>query len=87
MTSERQPDPSPLETNDALIAAIGAATFAVAFVVLLIVPLDPSHHWWRWVCATGCAMGLFGYWYIPRLERSRAAAAERRTAAREHPDA
>jgi hypothetical protein len=86
MTSERQPDPSPLETNDVLIAAVGAAAFAVAFVVLLIVPLDPADRWWRWVCVTGCAMGLFGCWYIPRLQRGRAAAAERRAAAHREQD-
>lgn len=72
-----------METNEVLISAIGAAAFAVAFVVLLFVPLSPDRHWWRWVCAVGCAMGLFGCWYIPRLQRSRAAAAERRAA--EHP--
>jgi hypothetical protein len=87
MTHPPQPDPSPLETNEVLIAAVGAAAFAVAFVILLIVPLDPADHWWRWVCATGSAMGLFGCWYTPRLQRSRAAAAERRAAAREHRDA
>ena len=82
MTPERQPDLSPLETNDVLVAAVGAAAFGVAFVVLLFVPLSPDHHWWRWVCAVGCAMGLFGCWYVPHLQRRRAAAAERRAAAR-----
>jgi Protein of unknown function (DUF2530) len=86
MTRQRHQDISPLETNDVLVSAVGAAAFAVAFVVLLIVPLSPGHHWWRWVCAVGCAMGLFGCWYVPHLQRSRAAAAERRAAAKEHAD-
>ena len=84
MTRSPHPDPPPLETNDVLISAVGAAAFAVAFVVLLFVPLDADQTWWRWVCVTGFAMGVFGCWYVPRLQRGRAAAAERRAAAREH---
>lgn len=71
-----------MQTNDVVVSAVGAAAFAVAFVVLLLVPLAPQDHWWRWVCVVGCAMGLFGCWYIPRLQRGRAAAAERRAAAK-----
>lgn len=80
MTRQRRPVPEPVETNDVLIAAVGAAAFAVAFVVLMIVPLAPRDHWWRWVCAVGAAMGLFGCWYVPRLHRRRAEAAARRGA-------
>jgi H+/Cl- antiporter ClcA len=86
MTRPRRPGPPPLETNEVLISAIGAVAFAVAFVVLFIIPLAPDHHWWRWVCVTGFAMGVFGCWYIPRLHRGRAAAAARHAAAREHSD-
>jgi len=79
-----------METNDVLVSAVGAAAFAVAFIVLLFVPLHPDQHWWRWVCVTGCAMGLFGCWYVPRLHRGRAAAAERHAAKRaaegDHPE-
>lgn len=78
MTRPRRPVSEPVKTNDVLIAAIGAAAFAVAFVVLMIAPLAPQSHWWRWVCLTGCLMGLFGCWYIPRLQRSREEAAARR---------
>lgn len=87
MTAPRQPTPSPLETNDVLVAAVGAAAFAVAFVILMIVPLDPADRWWRWVCAVGSAMGLFGCWYVPRLKRSRAAAAARHAADENDTDA
>jgi hypothetical protein len=76
----RRPDPPPLKTNDVLASAVGAAAFAVAFVVLLFVPLAPDDRWWRWVCLTGFAMGVFGCWYIPRLHRGRARAAARRSA-------
>jgi H+/Cl- antiporter ClcA len=82
MTRPRRPDPPPLQTDDTLVAAVGAVAFAVAFVVLLFVPLAPQDHWWRWVCVTGFAMGIFGYWYIPRLHKGRAEAAARRAADR-----
>ncbi len=83
MTRPRRPDPPPLQTNDVLIAAVGMVAFGVAFVVLMIVPLASQHHWWRWVCVTGFLMGVFGCWYIPRLQRARAQAAERRAKASE----
>jgi Protein of unknown function (DUF2530) len=86
MTRTRRPDPPPLETNEVIISAAGAVAFAVAFVVLLVVPLDSGQTWWRWVCVTGFAMGVFGCWYIPRLQRGRAALAERRAAERETTD-
>lgn len=80
MTRERRPDPPPIQSNDVLIAAVGAAAFAVAFVVLLFVPLASGEGWWRWVCLVGSLMGLFGCWYIPRLQRRRVEAAARRAA-------
>jgi hypothetical protein len=78
MTRPRRPVPEPVKTNDVLVAAIGATAFAVAFLVLMIVPLGAQDRWWRWVCLAGCLMGLFGCWYIPRLQRSREKAAARR---------
>lgn len=82
MRRPRRPVPEPVKTNDVVIAAIGAAAFALAFAVLMVAPLRPEDHWWRWVCVTGCVMGLFGCWYIPRLQRSR----ERAAAHHEHRD-
>ncbi|SEG92390.1 Protein of unknown function [Thermomonospora echinospora] len=79
MTSPRRPDPPPLRTDDRLIAAVGSAAWAIALVVLLIVGLPEHDRWWLWVCATGIAIGGFGYWYLPRLHRGRAAAVQRRT--------
>ena len=80
MTRSRRPAPPPLEANDQLVAAVGTAAWAVALVVLLILreQIPADERWWIWVCATGTAMGLFGLWYVPRLKRSRARAAERR---------
>lgn len=85
MSRPRRPDPPPLETNDVLVAAVGAAAWAIALIVLLIVPLHSSDTWWRWVCASGLIGGLFGIWYIPHLQRARARAAARREADRATP--
>ncbi|HTU73199.1 MAG TPA: DUF2530 domain-containing protein [Trebonia sp.] len=62
----------------------GAITigWAVAFVAMLIVAVIPGvlpirERWWVWTCAIGVAMGLFGLWYVPILQRRRAAILER----------
>lgn len=72
MPHPHRADPEPLQTNDVLIAGIGTAAWAVALVVLLLVGLKPTDRWWLWVCVAGIAEGLFGIWYIPRLQRKRA---------------
>lgn len=79
MTRPRRPNPPPLETDDRKIAAVGAAAWAVALVVLLAVGLPKEDRWWLWVCVAGIAIGIFAYWYLPRLERSREAAENRHT--------
>jgi ABC-type nickel/cobalt efflux system permease component RcnA len=80
VTRSRRPAPPPLEANDQLVAAVGTVAWAVALVVLLILreQIPADERWWIWTCAAGLAMGLFGLWYVPRLKRSRARAAERR---------
>jgi len=82
MTRARRPDPPPMRTNDVRIAAAGTAGWTVALVVLLIVDLPPSDRWWLWTCVAGIAIGVFGIWYIPRLQASRARQAEARAARR-----
>lgn len=67
-----RPAPAPLETNDVLIAGVGTAAWMIALVVLLLIGLPPHARWWLWVCVTGIASGLFGMWYIPRLQSKRA---------------
>jgi hypothetical protein len=76
---DRPPQPPPLEANDQLVTAVLTGAWAVALIVVLIVP-DVSR-WWIWTCATGFGMGLFGLWYVPRLKRSRARTAARRARA------
>jgi hypothetical protein len=64
------------------------AGWAIALIVLLIIrdSLRADVRWWIWTCVAGLAMGLFGIWYLPRLKRSRARAAESRAAASEPRD-
>ena len=81
MPDDRQEQPPPLEANDQLVTAVITAAWAVALIVLLIArtSLPAGSRWWIWTCATGLGMGLFGLWYVPRLKRSRARAATRRS--------
>lgn len=71
--------PPPLEGNDRMIAAIGAAAWAVPLIILVIVrgDLPASQRWWIWTCVVGAGLGVFGVLYIPRLKRSRERAAGR----------
>jgi ABC-type nickel/cobalt efflux system permease component RcnA len=80
--SGRPEPPPPLEANDQLVTGSITICWAVALIVLLIVrgSLPASARWWIWVCVAGLAMGLFALWYVPRLKRGRARAADRRAA-------
>lgn len=79
-----RPSPPPLEGDDRLITGVITGGFAIALIVLLIVrdQISPADRWWVWVAGLGTLMGLFGFVYVPYLKRSRARAAERRTARR-----
>ncbi|MFI0351645.1 DUF2530 domain-containing protein [Actinomadura sp. 9N407] len=79
MSPARRPDPPPLPTNDVRIAAAGTVGWAIALIVLLIAGLSEQHQWWLWVCVAGIVIGLFGVWYVPRLQAGR----QRQEAARE----
>ncbi|HEX2314466.1 MAG TPA: DUF2530 domain-containing protein [Thermomonospora sp.] len=81
MTRPRRPDPPPLRTDDRKIAAVGALAWTIALIILLVVGLPADRRWWLWVCVVGAAIGAFGYWYLPRLHRARAAVVERRSPA------
>ena len=78
----RPAPPAPLEANNRLVTGTITAGWALALIVLVIVrgSLPADARWWLWTCATGLAMGLFGLWYVPRLQRSRARSAARRAA-------
>jgi Protein of unknown function (DUF2530) len=80
VSSPRRPAPPPLEGNDRLVTAIITGAWAVAVIVMLIVRdrLPAGDRWWLWVCVAGLGQGIFALWYVPRMQRARAAAAERR---------
>jgi hypothetical protein len=92
VTETRRPEPRPappppLEANERLVTGSVTACWAVALVVLVIIrgSLPADARWWLWTCVTGLAMGLFGLWYVPRLQRGRARAAARRAAGPDQP--
>ena len=70
--SDRRPDPEPLETNDVFITAGGAAVWAIALVVLLVMKAAGSdiHDWWLGMCAYGIGLGLFGVRFVRRRQRA-----------------
>ncbi len=72
-----------MQTNDVRVAAAGAIAWAVALVVLLVIGLPSRDRWWLWVCGAGIAIGLFGVWYVPRLQAGRARQEADRAAKRE----
>jgi hypothetical protein len=79
--AERPSPPPPLEADDLLVVRVITAGWAVALVVLLIVrgSLPAGQRWWVWTCVAGLAFGIFGLWYVPRLQRGRARAAAGRS--------
>jgi len=76
--ADRPAPPPPLEADDQLVIRVITAGWAVALVVLLIVrgSLPAGQRWWVWTCVAGLAFGLFGLWYVPRLQRGRTRAAQ-----------
>jgi hypothetical protein len=81
VSEERRTAPPPLEANDQLLIWVPTAGWVIALIVLVALgaKLPSADHWWIWTAAAGTAVGLFGAWYVPRLKRSRTAAAQRRT--------
>jgi phosphate/sulfate permease len=79
-----RPAPEPLEGSDRLVTSVITAGWAVALIIVLILrdDLAATQRWWIWTCVFGTGMGLFGFFYVPRLKRSRARAETRRAAAR-----
>jgi len=75
----------PREANDLVVTSVITAGWVIALVVMLILMAVPgvvpaNQRWWVWTCGTGVAMGLFGLWYVPMLQRNRARAAARHAA-------
>ncbi len=70
------------EANDRRVAGVITACWTVALAAMLIAvaagALPHDQRWWTWTCAAGVAMGLFGLWYVPFLQRRRVRIAARR---------
>ena len=49
-------------------------------MVLLVLrdQIPAGQRWWIWTGVTGVAMGLFAWWFVPRVKRARARSAARR---------
>ena len=80
VSSIRRPAPPPLEGNDQLVTAVITVAWAVALIVVAAFRdrLPAGDGWWLWTCVAGLGLGIFGLWYVPRMKRARARAAERR---------
>ncbi|MGL4744114.1 MAG: DUF2530 domain-containing protein [Phycicoccus sp.] len=50
------------------IALVGTAVWAVALVVVLVVPAlhTGERSWWPWTCVAGMALGGFAWWFVRR---------------------
>lgn len=68
--------PEPLGVRNSSIVLGGMAVWALALVVVLLVPQlrTGDRSWWPWACVTGLVLGAIGYVYV-RRGRGNAAAA------------
>ena len=68
-----------------MVTGVLTGAWAIALIVMLALrpSLPAADRWWLWPCVAGLVMGVFALWYVPRLKRSRARAAQRRAASRE----
>lgn len=65
-TRQRRPTPEPLDTNEVAVVGIGTALWAVALVVLVLLPagVSPETRWWLWTCVAGIVGGLLALMYV-----------------------
>lgn len=71
-SSQRRPDPPPLDTDDRRTVAVGMGVWAVLLVVA-VVRYDSlaaqGRGWWVWTPVVGIALGIFGLYYLRRHNR------------------
>jgi polyferredoxin len=86
----QRPLAPPREADNQLVTGVITACWVVALAIMLILTVVgalPAHQrWWTWTCVAGVAMGLFGLWYVPLLQRRRARTAARRARERGVPE-
>lgn len=74
--AEPTPEVAVLDVDGVAAVAVGAALWAIAFVLTLLFrgPLgDAGNGWWTWVCLTGVVLGLLGLWHVRRRRDAYAA--------------
>jgi hypothetical protein len=81
----RQPDPTPLETDDVRTVAVGTSAWALGLLVLAVLEVTGRAQvetWWMVMCAAGITLGLVGTRYCQRrhvaIERDTARGIPRR---------
>ncbi|MFW5416043.1 DUF2530 domain-containing protein [Nocardiopsis sp. CNT-189] len=84
MRTPRRPDPEVLEFDYRVPTALGTLGWTAALAALLVWGdgLDPDQRWRVAVCVTGMVLGVFAFFYIPRLLDKRARAEAERSAER-----
>ena len=68
-SSERRPDPPPLQTDDRQVVLIGTAVWTVLLVLAVIFHdrlAADGRGWWVWTPVVGIALGLYGLRYLRR---------------------
>ena len=64
-----EPAPTaPVTVPTKVMIVVGTAAWAVALIVILLVPAlhTGERSWWPWTCVTGIALGAFAWWYVGR---------------------
>lgn len=70
----------PIQVDSVRIVLAGLVGWAVALVVVLVVPAlhTGDRSWWPWACVTGLVLGLVGLAYLLRGRGNAAGARPRR---------
>lgn len=71
-SSERRPDPEPLETDDRPVVWAGIVVWVVLLVLAVVFRdrlADDGHGWWVWTPVVGIALGALGLRTVSRRRR------------------
>lgn len=71
-SSERRPDPAPLETDDRPVVWAGIAVWVVLLVLAVVFHdrlVEDGRGWWVWTPVVGIALGALGLRTVTRRLR------------------